>query len=108
VLNDDFVRTARAKGLQERNIVVRHALRNALIPIVTNLGLQVGGLLGGAYLTEVVFAWPGIGRLSVDAVFRRDYALVQGSMLMVVLVFIAVSLIVDLLYGVLDPRIAYG
>lgn len=107
VLKEDYVRTARAKGLTERAVVSAHALRNALIPVVTNIGLQIGGLLGGAFLTEVVFAWPGVGRLSVDAVFRRDYSLVQGTMLMVVLFFIAVNLIVDLLYTVLDPRISY-
>lgn len=107
VLKEDYVRTARAKGLMERVVVSTHALRNALIPVVTNIGLQIGGLLGGAFLTEVVFAWPGVGRLSVDAVFRRDYSLVQGTMLMVVLFFIVVNLIVDLLYTVLDPRISY-
>lgn len=107
VLSEDYVRTARAKGVNERAVVFVHALRNALIPVVTNIGLQIGGLLGGAFLTEVVFAWPGIGRLSVEAVFRRDYALVQGTMLMVVFFFITINLIVDLLYTVLDPRISY-
>lgn len=107
VLNEDYIRTARAKGLHERMVVYAHALRNALIPVVTNLGLQIGGLLGGAYLTETVFAWPGIGRLSVEALFRRDYALVQGTTLMVVFFFIIVNLVVDLLYSILDPRISY-
>lgn len=107
VLNEDYIRTARAKGLHERMVVYGHALRNALIPVVTNLGLQIGGLLGGAYLTETVFAWPGIGRLSVDALFRRDYALVQGTTLMVVFFFIIINLAVDLLYSFLDPRISY-
>jgi peptide/nickel transport system permease protein len=107
VLNEDYVRTARAKGLRERAVVFGHALRNALIPVVTNVGLQVGGLLAGSFLTETVFAWPGIGRLSVDAMFRRDYPLVQGAMLMVVCFYILVNLIVDLVYAALDPRISY-
>jgi peptide/nickel transport system permease protein len=107
VLGEDYVRTARAKGLTGRQIVYGHALRNALIPVVTNLGLQMGTLLGGAFLTETVFAWPGIGRLSVDAMFRRDYPLVQGTLLMVTLVFLAVNLLVDVLYVVIDPRISY-
>jgi peptide/nickel transport system permease protein len=107
VLNEDYVRTARAKGLREWAVVSRHGLRNALIPVVTNVGLQIGGLLAGSFLTETVFAWPGIGRLSVDAMFRRDYPLVQGTMLMVVCFFILVNLIVDLIYAALDPRISY-
>ena len=107
VLNEDYVRTARAKGLREWAVVSRHGLRNALIPVVTNVGLQIGGLLAGSFLTETVFAWPGIGRLSVDAMFRRDYPLVQGTMLMVVCFFILVNLIVDLIYATLDPRISY-
>ncbi len=107
VLHEDYIRTARAKGLREQVIIYGHAFRNALIPVVTNLGLQIGGLLGGAYLTETVFAWPGIGRLSVEAMFRRDYALVQSTTLMVVLYFVVVNLVVDLFYNLLDPRISY-
>lgn len=107
VLSEDYVRTARAKGLTGRQIVYGHALRNALIPVVTNLGLQMGTLLGGAFLTETVFAWPGIGRLSVDAMFRRDYPLVQGTLLMVTLVFLLVNLLVDVVYVMIDPRISY-
>ena len=107
VLSEDYVRTARAKGLTGRQIVYGHALRNALIPVVTNLGLQMGMLLGGAFLTETVFAWPGIGRLSVDAMFRRDYPLVQGTLLMVTLVFLLVNLLVDVVYVMIDPRISY-
>lgn len=107
VLQEDYIRTARSKGLRERVVVYRHALRNALIPVVTNVGLQIGFLLSGSFLTETVFAWPGIGRLSVEAMFRRDYPLVQGTMLMVVFFFIIVNLLVDLMYGVLDPRISY-
>lgn len=108
VINEDFVRTARAKGLRERAVIGRHALRNALIPVTTNVGLQVGALLAGSFLTETVFAWPGIGRLSVDAMHRRDYPLVQGTLLMVVLFFILVNLFVDVLYGVIDPRIRHA
>ena len=107
VLGEDYIRTARAKGLRERAVIYGHALRNGLIPVATNVGLQIGGLLGGSFLTETVFAWPGIGRLTVDAMFRRDYPLVQSNMLMVVFFFIAINLIVDLLYAVLDPRISY-
>jgi ABC-type dipeptide/oligopeptide/nickel transport system permease component len=107
ILGEDFVRTARAKGLPGKQVVYRHALRNALIPVVTNVGLQMGNLLGGAFLTETVFAWPGIGRLSVDAMFRRDYPLVQGTLLMVTLAFLTVNLLVDILYVIIDPRITY-
>lgn len=105
VLGDDYVRTARAKGLREHQVIVRHALRNALLPVTTNIGLQVGSLLGGSFLTETVFAWPGIGRLTVDAMYRRDYPLVQGTLLTVVVIFVFVNLVVDLLYIVLDPRL---
>ncbi len=105
VLQQDYIRTARAKGLRERVVVYVHALRNALIPVITNVGLQVGFLLGGSFLTETVFAWPGVGRLAVDAMFERDYPLIQGTMLMMLLLFVIVNLIVDLLYSVVDPRI---
>jgi len=107
VLHHDYVRTARAKGLPGAKVVYRHALRNALIPIVTVIGLQMGYLLGGAVLTETVFAWPGIGALMVKAIFSRDFPMVQGAVLAVALVFALVNLAVDLLYGVLDPRIRY-
>jgi peptide/nickel transport system permease protein len=107
VLQEDYIRTARAKGLRERTTIYGHALRNALIPVVTNIGLQIGFLLGGSFLTETVFAWPGLGRLSVEAMFRRDYPLVQGTLLMMVFFFVIVNLVVDLLYGVIDPRISY-
>ena len=108
VLQEDYIRTARAKGVSEQVVVYRHALRNALIPIVTNLGLQIGALLAGSFLVETVFAWPGIGRLSVDALSRRDCPLIQGTMLMVVVFFIVVNLLVDLVYPLLDPRISYS
>jgi peptide/nickel transport system permease protein len=107
-LGQDYVRTARAKGLAPRKVVVRHALRNALLPIVTVVGLQLGGLLGGAVLTETVFAWPGVGRLLVDAIVARDLPLVQGAVLVVSLLFILVNLTVDLSYAAINPRVRYG
>ncbi len=107
VLRQDYVRTARAKGVPERLVVLRHALRNALIPVVTVTGLQFGNLLGGAVLTETVFAWPGIGRLMVGAITARDYPVVQGSVLTVALGFILINLVVDVLYAYIDPTIRY-
>lgn len=104
-LSEDYVRTARAKGVSEARIIRGHVLKNALIPVVTVLGLQLGTLIGGAVITEYVFALPGVGRLVVDAVFARDYPLVQGVVLLIALGFIATNLLVDLLYGVIDPRI---
>ncbi len=105
VLGEDYVRTARAKGLSPVRVVVVHALRNALIPVVTVLGLQVGTLLGGAILTETVFAWPGIGHWLVDSVQRRDYNVLQGGTLLIAVLVMAVNLGVDVLYGVLNPRL---
>ncbi|MDR7463339.1 MAG: ABC transporter permease [Armatimonadota bacterium] len=105
VLNQDFVRTARAKGLREQTVVVKHALKNSLIPVVTVLGLQFGHLLGGAVITESVFAWPGVGRLVVEAILARDFPVVQGTVLVIALGFVLVNLIVDVLYAYLDPRI---
>jgi ABC-type dipeptide/oligopeptide/nickel transport system permease component len=106
VLREDYVRTARAKGVQERLVVVKHALRNAAIPILTLLGLQAGQLMGGAVLTETVFAWPGLGRLMVKAIFARDYVLLQGAVLLFAMAFVVINLVVDLSYGALDPRIS--
>ena len=106
-LSEDYVRTARAKGLSDGAVVRRHALRNALIPVVTVLGLQLGTLVGGAVITEYVFALPGVGRLVVDAVFARDYPLVQGVVLLIAAGFIVSNLAVDLLYGWIDPRIRH-
>ena len=106
VLHEDYVRTARAKGVAERLVVAKHALRNAAIPILTLLGLQAGQLMGGAVLTETVFAWPGLGRLMVKAIFARDYVLLQGAVLVFALAFVVINLAVDLAYGALDPRIA--
>lgn len=105
VLNHDYVRTARAKGLREPVVMLKHALKNGLIPVVTVLGLQFGYLLGGAVITESVFAWPGVGRLVVDAILARDFPVVQGTVLMIALGFVLVNLVVDVLYGYLDPRI---
>lgn len=106
-LAEDYVRTARAKGLSEWSVVRGHVLKNALIPVVTVLGLQLGTLIGGAVITEYVFALPGVGRLVVDAVFARDYPLVQGVVLLIAIGFILSNLLVDLLYGWIDPRIRY-
>jgi len=107
VLNQDYIRTARSKGLSERVVTYRHALRNALIPVVTMTGLQFGYLLGGAVITESVFAWPGVGRLVVLAIQQRDYPVVQGVVMILALIFVGINLFVDLTYGMLDPRIRY-
>ena len=105
VLREDYIRTARAKGVGEVLVVLKHGLRNAFIPIVTLLGLQFGQLLGGAVLTETVFAWPGLGRLIVRAIFARDYILLQGAILVFSLAFVVVNLLVDLSYAAIDPRV---
>ena len=107
VLSQDYIRTARAKGLAGRVVIFKHALRNALIPVVTITGLQFGGLLEGAVITETVFAWPGIGQLLVGSILARDYPVVQGAVLLIAVAFILINLIVDLLYGTIDPRIRY-
>ncbi len=107
VLRQDFITTARSKGLSERLVVYKHALKNALIPVVTVLGLQFGILLGGAVLTETVFAWPGVGRLLVDAILRRDYPVVQGTVMLLAFLFVIINLVVDVVYAFLDPRIHY-
>jgi len=105
VLNEDYIRTARAKGLATPRVVVVHALRNALIPVVTVLGLQVGALMGGAILTETIFSWPGIGHWLIDSIQRRDYPVLQGGTLLIAVLVIGVNLGVDVLYGFLNPRI---
>jgi peptide/nickel transport system permease protein len=107
-MRQDFIRTARAKGLSEVVVLTRHNLKNAAIPIVTIIGLQFGTLLGGAVVTETVFAWPGIGRLAIQSIFNRDYPVVQSAVLLVASAFVVVNLLVDLAYGWLDPRIRYG
>ncbi|MGC1294081.1 MAG: ABC transporter permease [Alloacidobacterium sp.] len=104
-LGQDYIRTARAKGLPERTIVYKHALRNAMIPVLTLIGLQFGALLAGAIVTETIFSWPGIGRLTVSAISNRDYALVQGCILAVGLTYVLVNLVTDVLYMVVNPRI---
>jgi peptide/nickel transport system permease protein len=108
VLDNDYVRTARAKGLTEGQVLRRHALKNALIPVVTLLGIQLGQLLGGAVITEAIFQWPGLGQLILQGINNRDYTVVQGTMLFLVAVFVLVNLLVDLSYGLLDPRIRSG
>ncbi|WP_163270523.1 ABC transporter permease subunit [Chelativorans alearense] len=107
VLGEDYVRTARAKGLPPRRVIGLHALRNALIPVITTIGLQVGVLLAGAILTETIFSWPGIGKWMVDSVFKRDYAVVQGGLLLIAGIIMIVNLIVDMLYGLVNPRIRH-
>ncbi|TWD72403.1 peptide/nickel transport system permease protein [Kribbella amoyensis] len=105
VVHEGYVQTARAKGLGESLVILVHALRNALIPIVTVVGLQFGALLGGTVIVETVFAWPGVGRLLIDSISRRDYGVVQASILLVATIFVLINLLVDLLYGFLDPRV---
>lgn len=107
-MDQDYIRTARAKGLEEREVVRGHAFRNALIPIVTVVGLELGGLLGGAVVTETVFAWPGVGKLTEDAISARDYQVTQGVVLLLGAVFVAINLIVDVIYAAIDPRIRYN
>ena len=108
VLHEDYVRTARSKGLPERRVVIHHALRNALLPVVTVMGLQVANLLNGAVIIEQVFAMPGMGRLAVSSIFTRDFPVIQGFVLFVSLVVVAVNLVTDLAYAFLDPRIKYA
>jgi len=108
VLSKDYIKTAYAKGLSQKVVIYKHALRNALIPIVTVIGLQFGLLLGGAVLTETIFSWPGVGKYSVTAILSRDFPAVQGSVLVLSTTFVFVNLLVDLLYGVIDPKIHYN
>ncbi len=107
VLRQDYVRTARAKGLRESVVIYKHALRNALIPVVTIIGLQIGGFLGGSVVVETVFAWPGVGRYLVQSILGRDFPVVQAAVLFVAATFVLVNILVDILYGVLDPRVKY-
>jgi dipeptide transport system permease protein len=108
VLREDYIRTARAKGLAPTRVVVVHALRNALVPVITVIGLQVGSLLAGAVLTETIFSWPGIGKWLIDSIGRRDYPVVQTGILVSAMIFVVVNLVVDLLYGLVNPRIRTG
>ncbi|QLF71558.1 ABC transporter permease subunit (plasmid) [Peteryoungia desertarenae] len=107
VLSEDYIRTARAKGLSPFRVVSLHALRNAMIPVITTIGLQIGVMLAGAILTETIFSWPGIGKWMVDSVFRRDYPVIQGGLLLIAGIIMIVNLIVDLLYGLINPRIRH-
>ena len=108
ILGEDYVRTARAKGLSPFRVVGLHALRNALIPVVTVIGLQVGALMAGAVLTEYIFSWPGIGSWLIESINRRDYPVLQGGILLVSGIVILINILVDLLYGVLNPRIRHA
>ena len=107
VMGEDYVRTARAKGVVPWRVVFKHALRNAMLPTVTVIGLQVGLLMGGAVITETIFSWPGIGQIAYESVYRRDYAMIQGVVLYGALLFVLVNLLVDILYAILDPRVRY-
>jgi peptide/nickel transport system permease protein len=107
VMGEDYVRTARAKGVVPRRVVFKHALRNAMLPTVTVIGLQVGLLMGGAVVTETIFSWPGVGQIAYESIYRRDYAMIQGVVLYAALLFVLVNLVVDVLYAVLDPRVRY-
>jgi ABC-type dipeptide/oligopeptide/nickel transport system permease component len=107
VLREDYVMTARAKGLSEARIILKHVLRNAMLPVLTIVGLQFGALLAGAIITETIFSWPGLGTLMVKAIQTRDYPVVQGCVLVIALSYVLVNLLTDLLYGVIDPRIRY-
>ncbi len=107
VLNEEYIRTAQAKGLSQRTVLLRHALRNMFIPVITVVGLQLGQLLGGAVIVETVFGWPGAGQLLVTAISNRDYAIIQAGVLMITTVFVLINLLVDISYGYLDPRIRY-
>lgn len=108
VLNEDFVRTARAKGLYERDVILRHAMRAALLPVVTIVGLQLGGLLAGTVITETVFGWDGVGRLLVESIEKRDYPVTQACVLVIALIYVLVNLVTDLTYSRLDPRVRYS
>jgi ABC-type dipeptide/oligopeptide/nickel transport system permease component len=107
VMNEDYVRTARAKGVVPWRVIVKHALRNAMLPTITVIGLQVGLLMGGAIITETIFSWPGIGLYAYQSVASRDYASIQGVVLYGALLFVLINLLVDILYAILDPRVRY-
>jgi peptide/nickel transport system permease protein len=108
ILNQDYIRTARAKGLPEKVVILKHVLKNSLIPVVTIIGLQFGSFLGGAVLTETVFARPGVGRLLINGILGRDFPVIQGAVIFIASFFIFINLIVDILYSYLDPRIQYS
>ncbi|MBI3001036.1 MAG: ABC transporter permease [Deltaproteobacteria bacterium] len=108
VIHEDYIQAARAKGLSERKVWLKHALRNSLLPVITILGLQFGALLAGSVITETIFAWPGIGRLTIEAIQTRDYLLVQGCVLAIAVSYLVINLFTDVLYRLVDPRISYG
>jgi peptide/nickel transport system permease protein len=108
VLSEDYVRTAKAKGLRQRSVVLRHALRNALLPVVTVIGLQFGALLAGAVIAETIFSWPGIGRFLIVSITGKDFPAVQGAVMGIAVTFVLVNLLVDLLYAAIDPRVRYA
>jgi len=108
VIHEDYIQAARAKGLSERKVWLKHALRNSLLPVITILGLQFGALLAGSVITETIFAWPGIGRLTIEAIQTRDYLLVQGCVLAIAVSYLVINLFTDVLYRLIDPRISYG
>ena len=108
VIHEDYIQAARAKGLSERRVWLKHALRDSLIPVITILGLQFGALLAGSVITETIFTWPGIGRLTIEAIQTRDYTLVQGCVLVIAVSYLVINLLTDLLYRLVDPRISYG
>ena len=107
MMNSDYIRTVRAKGAGEFLVIYKHALKNAIIPVITVIGLQVGILLGGAILTETIFSWPGIGRYVFEAINYRDYPVIQSSILVIAFIFVMINLIVDIIYSYIDPRIKY-
>jgi peptide/nickel transport system permease protein len=107
-LSQDYIRTARSKGVRESMVILRHALKNSFIPVITVIGLQFGSLLGGTVLIETVFAWPGLGRLLVESILARDYPVIQGAILIFALLFVLINIMVDLIYAYLDPRVVYG
>ncbi|HAX18002.1 MAG TPA: ABC transporter permease, partial [Actinobacteria bacterium] len=108
VLSNDYIRTAYAKGLSNNRVIFKHSLKNALIPVITYIGIDLGTLMGGAILTETIFAWPGVGRTIYLAILQRDAPVVIGGTIILVLIFVIINLIVDILYAILDPRIRYG
>ncbi|MGA1867502.1 MAG: nickel ABC transporter permease [bacterium] len=107
VIREDYITTARAKGLKEGRVIIKHALTNALIPVVTIVGLQIGSLLAGSIITETIFSWPGIGRLTIQAIYARDYPLVQGCVLTIAVSYVVVNALTDIVYAIIDPRIRY-
>jgi ABC-type dipeptide/oligopeptide/nickel transport system permease component len=105
VMNSDFIRTARAKGLRERQVLLRHATKNALLPLITQAGLELGDMVGSAFIIESVFAWPGIGRMTINGIQQRDFLVVQGCVLVTATGFVLINLLIDLLYAAIDPRV---